>query len=336
MRIGVDLGGTKIEIICLDENRKTLCRQRVASPQNDYQATISTIVGLVIQVEADLNLQATVGVGIPGSINTRNQQVKNSNSSWINGQYLQRDLEQALSRNVRIENDANCFALSESIDGVAAGHRNVFGVIIGTGCGGGLVINKQVVRGRNGLGGEWGHNPLPYPSVVKAESDNTTVWFDRVARPEQSTIYRHKSKPDYFVLQEALSEYPGPLCYCGKRGCLETWISGTGFANDYWRVNDQQLSAEVIAQQAQESDEKALAALDRYIERLAKSLAQVINTIDPDVFVLGGGMSKVSSLYQKVPQRWDKYIFSDYSSTKLVPALHGDSSGVRGAAFLWG
>jgi predicted NBD/HSP70 family sugar kinase len=338
MRIGIDLGGTKTEIIALAANGETRYRQRVASVQGSYTATISQIKSLVDTAESYLACRASVGMGIPGSICQYQHSVKNANSHWLNGRPLGKDLALALGRTIKIENDANCFVLSEAVDGAAANYNNVFGVIIGTGCGAGIVINQKLVTGANGLGGEWGHNPLPFPQVFTGSSsfpvDVQTDFFDRFGRPDVSTIYQHKPSICYQAIDQAHTEYPGPLCYCGKRGCLETWISGTGFAKDYQRVTGVAMTAEQIAKAAEQGDSHALDTLDRYCERLAKSLAQVINILDPDVIVLGGGMSNIDALYQDVPQRWGRYIFSDQSNTVLLKAQHGDASGVRGAAFL--
>jgi fructokinase len=352
LRIGIDLGGTKTEITCLDDNRQERYRKRVSSPQGDYQATIATIASLVAEAEVNVGAIGTVGVGIPGCISQPSEHVpqdmlcvKNSNSIWINGRPLLHDLQLALRRELRMENDANCFTLSESMDGAAADASSVFGVIIGTGCGGGLLVNGNIISGHSGLGGEWGHNPLPFAlPFTDGNEASSAAFFDRSGQPQQSSIYQHKQKPSYFSNTLEGSEFPGPLCYCGKRGCLETWISGTGFENDYWRVNSEQplsekhpekLSAKAIVAQAEAGEPAAMEAVDRYCERLAKSLAQVVNIIDPEVIVLGGGMSNAPCLYEQVPQRWDKYIFSDRSVAQLLPAHHGDSSGVRGAAFLW-
>lgn len=328
MRIGIDLGGTKTEIICLDQsNGKELYRHRVPTTKGSYDAAITTIKGLVEQAETTLGQKGTVGVGIPGTVSRDTGLVKNANSTWLIGQPLDRDLSDALSRPVRTENDANCFAVSEATDGAGEGHACVFGVIIGTGCGAGISINGKALGGANGIGGEWGHNPLPYPSVYLPDAQEHYAMFEQAAATD--TLHR------YFIPERELGEYPGPLCYCGRRGCLETWISGTGFKNDYRRVTGEDLSTHDIIAAAKTGEPKASAALDRYINRLARGLAGVINILDPDIVILGGGMSNVSALYSKLPQVWGQYIFSDTVKTALAPARHGDSSGVRGAAWLW-
>lgn len=331
MRIGIDLGGTKTEIICLDaKNGKELYRHRVPTKKGDYDAGIKTMQGLVQQAETTLGLSGTVGVGIPGTISSDTGLVKNANSTWLNGKALDRDLEAALGRAVRIENDANCFAVSEAVDGAGIVNgvtaKCVFAVIIGTGAGAGIAIDGKPLKGRNGIAGEWGHNPLPYPAVA---ADGTAL-YDRFERAD-TTDALHA----YFTADAATSEYPGPLCYCGRRGCMETWVSGTGFKNDYNRVTGESLSTHDIIAAANDGEEKAMAALDRYIDRLARGLSLVINVLDPDIVVLGGGMSNVAALYPALPERWSRYIFSDTVNTKLAQARHGDSSGVRGAAWLW-
>lgn len=340
MRIGIDLGGTKTEIICLGRQNQVLLQRRVPSPQGSYRETIATITSLIGYAEDELQQSGTVGIGIPGSVNQQNQQVKNSNSTWINGKPLIKDLQQALAREIRVDNDANCFTLSEANDGAAAGARSVFGIILGTGCGGGLLVNHQLVVGPTGLGGEWGHNPLPFPLVYSETADKDTTmeqqtFFERAGKTAQSAIYAYKKPLQYFTAHRDYSEYPGPLCYCGKRGCLETWLSGPGLANDYYRVNGIRENSAAIVAAAEAGEVPALEAMERYHERLAKSLAQIINVIDPEIIVLGGGMSNIPTLYTRIPERWDKYIFSDHITTKLVKARHGDASGVRGAALLW-
>jgi fructokinase len=329
MRIGIDLGGTKTEIICLnDSNGKELYRQRIPTLRGNYKGTIDSLVDLIGNAEDILKKKGTVGIGIPGTISPDTGFVKNANSTWINGHPLDKDLASALARPIRIENDANCFAVSEATDGAGSGQDVVFGVIIGTGCGGGVAINGRAHRGINSIGGEWGHNPLPYPRIGIADSSSLYACFE--SHPDM------KDKLDsYFIADEVLGEYPGPLCYCGRRGCLETWISGTGFKNDYKRVTGVEMSTHDIIDATQTGEEKAVAALGRYMDRLARSLAQVINILDPDVIVLGGGMSNVQALYDEVPKIWGQYIFSDSVKTPLMAARHGDSSGVRGAAWLW-
>jgi fructokinase len=297
MRIGIDLGGTKIEILALDDQGQELMRRRVATPRHDYGAIVAAIAGLVTGVEAELGQTGTVGVGIPGSLSPATGLIKNANTTVLIGHPLDRDLAAALGREVRLENDANCFALSEAVDGAAAGAGVVFGLIIGTGAGSGIVIDGKVLRGRHLIGGEFGHNPLPWPSVEEVVE--------------------------------------APACYCGQRGCLETWVSGTGFADDYLRATGEAVPAPQIVGMAASGDRIARAAYDRYISRLARGLAQVVNLIDPDVIVVGGGMSNVASIYDDLPPAMVPYVFSDACTTPIVKAVHGDSSGVRGAAWLW-
>tara|TARA_Y100001949_G_C15986602_1_gene330900 strand:+ start:969 stop:1880 length:912 start_codon:yes stop_codon:yes gene_type:complete len=296
VRIGVDLGGTKIEAIALAPDGTTLVRQRVLTPHDDYDATVQAIVDLVTSVERELGTQGTVGLGTPGAISPATGLIKNSNSTWVNGRNLAEDLKVRLNRPLRFNNDANCFALSEATDGGGANARVVFGVILGTGTGGGVIIDGRPLVGVNAIGGEWGHNPLPWPT------------------PE---------------------ELPGPSCYCGRRGCLETFLSGPGFSRDYEADTGTQRQASEIAQAARDGETAAQAALARYEGRLARGLATVINLIDPDVIVLGGGLSNLDSLYERVPLLWTTYVFSDRIDTRLVRPVHGDSSGVRGAAWLW-
>lgn len=297
MRIGVDLGGTKIEAAAFDSDGRELARRRIATPRGDYLATISSIIGLVGSIEENLGCAAArVGIGIPGTVSPSTGLVKNTNSTWLIGRPLDRDLVAALDRPVRMANDANCFALSEALDGAGAGSHCVFGVIIGTGCGGGIVINGQVWTGLNAIAGEWGHNPLP--------------WMTQ-------------------------DETPGPECYCGRRGCIETFISGTGLSADHLQTAGEQLSAEKIANLAVVFSSDADATMTRYEGRMARALATVINLLDPDVIVLGGGVSNIARLYTNVPKLWQPYLFSDNVKTKLLPARHGDTSGVRGAAWLW-
>ncbi len=293
LRIGIDLGGTKIEIVALDPEGGEVLRRRVATPQGDYLATLETVATLVRDAERELGRAATVGIGMPGAESRVTGLIKNANSTCLIGRPLRQDLETRLRRPIRLANDANCFALSEAIDGAAAGAEVVFGVILGTGCGGGIVVRGEVLTGANAIAGEWGHNPLPWP------------------------------------LDE---ERPGPPCYCGKRGCLETWLSGPGLAQDLFRHGARTLSAEEIARCG---DADCLAALARHEDRLARGLAQVINVLDPDVIVLGGGLSGIARLYENVPRLWGRHVFSDAVATRLLPPLHGDSSGVRGAAWLW-
>jgi fructokinase len=296
MRIGIDLGGTKIEGLVLAPDGRELQRRRVPAPRGDYDDTIRAVVDLVRQLERESAERASVGVGIPGAISPASGLIKNANSTWLNGRPLQNDLSRALAREVRLANDANCFALSEATDGAAAGAPVVFGVIIGTGTGGGLVVNGRVVTGANSIAGEWGHNPLPAP-----EDD----------------------------------ERPGPECYCGRRGCIETFLSGPGLARDYIAHGGDDLPAVEIAARAAAGDARALACLDRYERRFARAIASVINVVDPHVVVLGGGVSNIARLYERVPVLWAAHVFSDRVDTRLAPARHGDASGVRGAAWLW-
>ncbi len=296
MRIGIDLGGTKIEALAIDDKGVELARHRIDAPRNDYAATIHAMVGLVRRLEETTGRVGTVGAGIPGSISGKTGLVKNSNSTWLNGQPLHRDFTAALGREVRVANDANCLAVSEATDGAAAGKRVVFGVILGTGCGGGVAFDGQVHDGPNGVTGEWGHNPLPWQ------------------RPE---------------------EYPGPLCYCGKRGCMEMWVSGTGVALDYKQSTGKQKTTREIMADFEAGDAAALAVVERFEDRLARGLAQVINILDPDVLVIGGGLSKTKHLYQSIPKRLSAYVFGAEADTPILQAKYGDSSGVRGAAWLW-
>ncbi|WP_455211384.1 ROK family protein [Kaarinaea lacus] len=296
IRIGVDLGGTKTEIIALSLQGDELIRHRVASPRDDYQATISNIAALVQKVESELNTNGSVGIATPGAVSNQTGRVKNSNSVWLNGQPLKQDLEIALQREVRMANDANCFALSEATDGAAAGADVVFGVIVGTGTGGGIVVHGRLINGINSIAGEWGHNPLPW------------------------------------ILPQ---ELPGPPCYCGKNGCIETFLSGPGMAGDYFTLTGNELAAKDIVSEADAGNHHAEQTLQRYEQRMARALASVINVLDPDVIVLGGGMSNIIRLYDTVPRLWNHYVFSDHVETRLVKPKFGDSSGVRGAAWLW-
>lgn len=300
LRLGVDLGGTKIECIALDAHGREVARRRIATPQGDYAQTIAAIAQLVAEVERAAGARGTVGFATPGALSRVTGRLKNSNSTCLNDQPLLQDLERALARPVRIANDANCFALSEAVDGAAAGARVVFGVILGTGVGGGIVVDGKVVDGPNGIAGEWGHNPLPRASV-DADAD----------------------------------DLPLPACYCGRAGCVETYLSGPGMAADHRKHGGVSQSAAAIAAQAAQGDAACRATLDRYVERLARSLAVVINIIDPDVVVLGGGLSNIDALYRDVPRRWRAHVFSDDVRTRLARPRHGDSSGVRGAAWLW-
>jgi fructokinase len=297
VRIGIDLGGTKIEGIALDEDGRTRARQRIAAPRGDYGETLKAVSSLVAAMERELHTTATVGVGIPGTISAATGLVKNSNSTWLNGTSLARDLPKLLERPVRFANDANCFALSEATDGAAAGASIVFGVIVGTGTGGGIAIDGRVLVGCNAIAGEWGHNSLPWPRS---------------------------------------GESPGSACYCGRSGCIETFLSGPGFARDYAARSGRMATPEEIVAAAAGGDTTATLCLERYEDRFARALASVINVIDPDVIVLGGGLSNVERLYSTIPSRLGAFVFSDVVVTRVVRAMHGDSSGVRGAAWLWG
>jgi fructokinase len=283
-RIGIDLGGTKIEAIALDPQGREEFRKRIASPQGSYQATLQAICSLIDEIG-----EGSVGIGIPGSLSLATGLVKNANSTWLIGKPFRQDLEKALGREVRMANDANCFALSEAVDGAGRGAKVVFGVILGTGVGGGIVVDGRVLTGPNAIAGEWGHNPLPAPTAA---------------------------------------DLPHPDCYCGRKGCIETYLSGPGLSRDHEKRTGQRLPAEEIAALGDES-------LSRYEERLARALASVINVLDPEVIVLGGGMSNVGRLYTEVPRLWGRHVFSDQVATRLERNQHGDSSGVRGAAWLW-
>lgn len=296
LRIGIDLGGTKTEVIGLSIEGDELLRERVETVKGDYAATLLTIEKLVDHVEQSLKQAGTIGIGTPGAISPATGLLKNSNSTWLNDKPLKQDIEQQLDRQVRIANDANCFVLSEAMDGAGKDYNVVFGVIIGTGTGGGITVNKHLLVGPNAIAGEWGHNPLPWPGV---------------------------------------GEIPGPDCYCGKTGCIETFLSGPGMANDYYQITGFTSNAEDIVTNAKQGDFHSNAALKRYELRMAKSLASVINILDPDAIVLGGGMSNIERLYDNVPKLWGDYVFSDMVTTKFLRAKHGDSSGVRGAAWLW-
>ncbi|MBD8164373.1 fructokinase [Erwinia persicina] len=299
MRIGIDLGGTKTEVIALSDQGEELFRYRVPTPRDDYKKTLENIIGLVQRAEQETGQQGSIGIGIPGTLSPFTQRVKNANSTWLNSQPLDKDLQQRLGREVRIANDANCLAVSEAVDGAAAGRQTVFAVIIGTGCGAGVALNGQAHSGGNGNAGEWGHNPLP--------------WMD-----EDELRYR--------------AEVP---CYCGKQGCIETFISGTGFATDYQRLSGIDLKGVEIMQRVAQQDPVAELAMSRYELRLAKSLANVVNILDPDMIVLGGGMSNVDRLYQTLPLLMKNWVFGGECETPIRQAIHGDSSGVRGAAWLW-
>ncbi len=296
MRIGIDLGGTKIEAIALDDEGRQIERQRIDTPAGNYLATLEAIAVLINTIENRLGQQASIGIGTPGALSPATGLLRNSNSVCMNGMPVKQDLQQLLGREIRISNDANCFALSEAVDGAASGAAVVFGVIIGTGTGAGVVVNGRVLGGANAIAGEWGHNPLPWPQ------DN---------------------------------ERPGADCYCGKKGCLETFLSGPGFSHHYRLAGGDKLDARAIVQRAEAGERLAQHSLDDYIDRLARGLAHIINVLDPDVIVLGGGMSNIQCLYDQVPLRWGRYVFSDVVNTRLMAPVYGDSSGVRGAAWLW-
>ena len=298
VRIGIDLGGTKIEGLALDDAGRELVRRRIPTP-GTYAEALAAISDLVTRIEEEARDRGTVGVGMPGALSRATGLVKNANSTWLIGKPFQGDLSRLMERPVRLANDANCFTLSEASDGAAAGAEVVFGVIVGTGTGGGIVVRGHVLTGANAIAGEWGHNPLPWP------------------RPE---------------------ELPGPPCYCGMRGCIETFLSGPGLSRDHFAATGQERSAAEIAKNAENAaggDARAGASLQRYEGRMARALASVINVLDPDVVVLGGGLSKVERLYESVPRLWGEWVFSDRVDTRLVPPRHGDSSGVRGAAWLF-
>lgn len=300
MRYGIDLGGTKIEIAALAADGSLALRRRVASPQGDYGATIAALRDLVLEADRELGQKPPVGIGIPGTISPATGLVKNANSVWLIGHPLDDDLAAGIGRPVRVANDADCFVLSEASDGAAAGARSVFGVILGTGVGGGLVYEGRPIAGANSIAGEWGHNPLPWPRV-----------------------------------EDGQDERPGPKCYCGNHGCIETFLSGPSVARDHERHAGTKLRAEEIVAAAQAGDVAARATLARYADRLARGLATIINVFDPEVVVFGGGMSNAAFIYEDVPKIVPRYVFSDALATRFVRNRHGDSSGVRGAAWLW-
>ena len=302
MRIGIDLGGTKIEGIVLSNEGQELCRTRVPTPQGDYNATLHAVVTLIIHITTDAGApdNTTVGIGIPGIISPRTGLIKNANSVCLIGNALDKDLESILKRPVKIANDADCFTVSEASDGAGKGANTVFGVILGTGVGGGIAFNNQLLSGPNAITGEWGHVPLPWPQT----------------------------------LDDGRDERPGPDCYCGLSGCIETFLSGPGLVHDYELNTNQSLTTNEIADWALNGDPECEATLSRYEHRLARGLSYVINLLDPEVIVLGGGISNIARLYDNVPRIWEQWIFSDFSDTQLVKNKHGDSSGVRGAAWL--
>ncbi len=326
IRIGIDFGGTKTEVIALDaRNGKELYRKRVPSVK-DYQQTLQTFKGLVDEVETQLGGQGTLGMGIPGSVSRDTGLVKNCNAMWVNGQPLKKDLEALMDREIRIQNDANCLAVSEATDGAGAGAGVVFAMIIGTGYGAGVVVNGKPLDGINGIAGEWGHNTLPYPRLYAPKG---------LKHPFGKDAENNKAGLVNITDDEAWGEYPGPACYCGKSGCQEMFVSGTGFKMDYARVTGEELSTHDIIANAMKGEAKARAAMDRFMDRLARSMSAVMNIIDPDVIVLGGGMSNVNAIYDEVPKIWGRYVNSDTVHTPLKPARYGDSSGIRGAAWLW-
>jgi fructokinase len=296
MRIGIDWGGTKIEAIALNDAGAVLARKRIATPQHDYEACIAAAAQLVREIETALGGVGTLGIGIPGAISPATGLVKNANSIWLNGRPLDKDMEQALGRPVRVENDANCLAVSEAMDGAGAGAAVVWAVILGTGAGSGVAVHGRALVGRHRIAGEWGHNPLPWPCD---------------------------------------QERPGPECYCGRRGCLETFVSGPGFAADHRRRTGQALTAEAVISHMRSGDAEANLTYDLFLDRLARGLAHVVNILDPDVIVLGGGLSEVDELYTDLPARIAPFVFSDAFNTPVRPSRHGSSSGVRGAAWLW-
>ena len=295
VRIGIDLGGTKIEAIALDRDGTPRFRSRLPTPRGDYDGTIDAVATLVADAERVVG-RATVGVGIPGAVSPVTGLIKNANSVWLNGRALPEDLESRLDRPVRLANDANCFALSEAVDGAASDGTVVFGIIIGTGTGGGIVVDRRVLVGANAIAGEWGHNPMPWPDE---------------------------------------GEWPGSACYCGRTGCIETFLSGAGIAAEHERATGQRLDARAIATAADAGDAAAERTMRRYVDRLARALASIINVLDPDVIVAGGGLSNIDRLYRETPAHWGRFVFSDRVSTPFRRAVHGDSSGVRGAAWLW-
>ncbi len=296
IRVGIDLGGTKIEGVALDAQGQELWRQRVWTPQGDYAGTLDAIRDLVLAAEGELGALAQVGIGIPGSMSPLTGRVRNANSTCLNGQPLHQDLEARLGRSIRLENDANCLALSEATDGAGAGATTLFAAILGTGVGGGIVAHGRLLTGINRIAGEWGHSPLPQPEA---------------------------------------RDLPAPACYCGRLGCIETYLSGPGLAADHARRQGGTSDAVAIGLAAAAGDPACEASLQCYEARLARALAGVINLLDPDVIVLGGGLSRLERLYRNVPARWGAHIFSDQVATRLLPARHGDASGVRGAANLW-
>lgn len=295
-RLGIDLGGTKIEGRVLSPAGEEIARRRILAPQRDYDATLHALTGIIADLTRDAGGDATVGIAMPGSLSPSTGLVRNANSTWLNGRPLRQDLEAELGRPVRMANDANCFALSEAIDGAAAGARSVFGVIVGTGCGGGIVLDGKVLEGARGIAGEWGHIPLPW-----SEAD----------------------------------EHPGPECWCGRKGCMEVWASGSGLSADYQRRTGERVSGHEIVERAQLGEPAARTSIDRHASRLARGLAHIVNIVDPEVIVLGGGLSKLPHLYEVLPGLAAPYVFSDVAVVDIRPPKWGDASGVRGAAWLW-
>jgi len=295
IRIGIDLGGTKTEVIALDERRSELLRRREPTPSGNYDATVALVARLVRETEIEVGKRGSVGLATPGSLSPADRRLRNSNSVCLNGRALKEDVERVLGREIRIANDANCFAVSEALDGAARRAAVTFGVILGTGVGGGVVVNGRALHGANAIAGEWGHNALPWA---------------------------------------APAEVPGPPCYCGKTGCIETFLSGPGLALDHERIAGEKLAPEDVVARAAH-DTRCGETMGRYEDRLARALASVINLLDPDVIVLGGGLSNIDRLYTNVPRLWTQWIFSDVVRTQILPNFHGDSSGVRGAALLW-
>ncbi len=296
MRLGIDLGGTKIAGVVLDPKGTVVAECRMPAPQRDYAATIEALAAIIAKLEGAAGRPGSIGIGMPGSISPATGLVQNANSTWLNGRSLKSDIEARLDRPVRLANDANCFALSEATDGAGEGAGIVFGVIVGTGCGGGIVINGRLVDGPRGIGGEWGHNPLPWASA---------------------------------------GEFPGPQCWCGRPGCMETWVSGPGMAADHARMTGESITALEIAERAGTGDAAALATLDRHASRLARGLAHVVNLLDPHVIVLGGGLSQIARLYAILPGLMQRFVLADTALVEVRPPRWGDASGVRGAAWLW-
>lgn len=326
LRLGIDLGGTKTEIIAIDgSNGKELFRKRVPTIQSDYNSVLKNLKNLVDEAEKNLNSQGTIGVGIPGSILKNSGLVQNSAAINIDGKPLQKDLEDIFKREVRVLNDAHCFTISEALDGAGQGAKVVFGAILGTGCGGGITVDGKSIEGINNITGEWGCNPLPRPRV----------YMENPPLDKRKKTNETREEYPYFTQDPDWNEYPGPLCFCGNRGCQELWISGSGLKIDYQNVTGENISTHDIIANMRVKEPKAVAAFNRYVDRVARALSTVVNLIDPHVIVLGGGMSNINELYSEIPKIWGRYIISDIIDTKLLPPRYGDSSGVRGAAWLW-